>query len=147
MIQRGDDDLVANLNEVPELLVEQARALGSFHEARSLLSARTTGDNTPYLTSFVREVVFGKEAAPNWRRSRTLVPDIGLAILLTARRDSLLGCIGGGFSKRVRPNREDWMAGVGSTGAPALPEPNADYRSKLPQGTIGLKKAVLDAGA
>jgi len=58
LLQMHDQGLIDNLNALPEALIARARELGNFHDARSLLSARTTAASTPYLSAFVREVVF-----------------------------------------------------------------------------------------
>lgn len=133
-----------HLNDVPESWIERARALGSPLLAEPLLTYLTSSECHPYLKAYVRDVVFGQASPQTWRRSRILVPSFSLEQQLISSRAELIAPIGGEFRSRIIPNLEAWRAGVAWVGAPAKFEPDADYRSPVPEGSVSLAPVPLE---
>ena len=137
----ADRGRISNLNEVPAAIVEQARALGSSLLAETLLAYFTRRECHPFLKRYLQEVIFGDASPRTWRRGRILVPSLSLEEQLCRETDEILAPIGKEFRVRIIPRLEAWQAGVSWVGAPAKPEPNADYRSTVPDGAASLGTA------
>jgi hypothetical protein len=137
----ADRGRISNLNEVPAVMVEQARALGSVLLAESLLAYITSTECHPFLKRYVQDVIFGKASPQTWRRGRILVPSLSLEEQLCRETTEILAPIGREFRVRIIPRLEAWQAGVSWVGAPAKPDPNADYRSPVPDGAASLGTA------
>jgi hypothetical protein len=129
---------ISHLNEVPAELITEARRLNDRILAETLIAFYTTPDDGRYIGRYVQDVVFGETPPQLWRRGRVLVADFSLDEQLCLDSSALLAPIGGDFHLRIAPGYEDWVAGVSSVGAPACPQPDADYRSPLPSGTVGI---------
>ena len=136
------DDLgsIANLNEVPEALVAEARKLGHRSRAYDPLHYYTTFDCWPYVRSFVQDVVVGIKSPQRWRRGGVLVPDTSLRDQLCLSRSALLAPIGGHAEVRIVPR----PFGDNSVGAPARPWPEADYRSTSPPGASHFSNPAIE---
>lgn len=137
--------MIADLNEVPEPLLRQARSLAEPGAIAALLTRHTTPENWEYLEPFVEDVVLGGQDAAGWRRGQVLVPDFSLADQLRLEPAELLAPLGGGFAHRVRPSYGEWRSGASWVGAPALLLPGANYRSAVPDRALGLGSADTEA--
>jgi hypothetical protein len=135
---------ITNLNEVPEELIAEMKKLGSASLARRLLDYYCTLACRPYLSDFVEKVVIGNESPKLWRRGDVLVPAPSLKDQLCLKREALLAPIGGYSGVRIIPDRASWASGTSWVGAPAKPRPNADYRSKVPEGAANLLRPKLE---
>jgi hypothetical protein len=140
----ADRASIANLNDIPETLVAEARKLGHRSAAHDLLSYYTTLDNLRYLRGFVQDVVFGTDSPKRWRRGGVLVADTSLWDQLCLSRPALLAPIGGHADVRIAPRLSAWEAGSSWVGAPGRPWPEADYRSSSPPGAADLTNPQLE---
>jgi hypothetical protein len=143
-LDRSREGSVANLTELPADLVADARALGDRGLGRELLRFYVAPRERAFLELFLQDVVFGGAEASQWQRGRVLVPDVGLEALLTKRPEDLLQAIGGVAAVRIAPNEKDWESGAPWLGAPARPEPQADHRTPIPRGVVGLVHPATD---
>jgi hypothetical protein len=134
---------IADLNDVPDALIAEARKLHPF-VARDLLAYYTTPQNRRHLRPFVEDVVFGTKSVKAWRRGAVLVPDFSLGDLLCKSWPALLEPIGGHSDVRIVPKLADWQVGVPSVGAPARPWPEKNYQSDDPPRTISLVAPDLE---
>ncbi|MEW5930114.1 MAG: hypothetical protein AB1941_21875 [Gemmatimonadota bacterium] len=137
--------MITDLNDVPDSLLRQARALADSGRIRAFLMRRTAPESWEYLEAFIEDVVLGSESAAGWRRGQVLVPDFSLADQLRLAPADLLAPLGGGFAHRVKPSLEDWRSGAAWVGAPALLLPSADYRFAVPDRAVGLGAAETEA--
>jgi hypothetical protein len=140
--KRGSVD---NLNEIPEWLLEDARALETPLLAEALFNYFTNPTCWPFLKIFVQEVVFGGVSSQTWHRGRILVPSLSLDEQLLWEPPKLLMPIGGTFQVRIVPKLQSWEAGVAWVGAPARPEPDANYSSPLPPEAVGLGTTEIES--
>jgi hypothetical protein len=69
---------------------------------------------------------------------QVVVPDWGLAPLLTRPREDLLAPLGGRLERRVVPTLDDWGCRATWTAAPALVVHGADPAFRPPAGTVAL---------
>lgn len=144
-LPQADRGSVPDLNEMPDAIVAEARALGSNSLARELIEYYAGLKNRPYLPAFIADVVGGTTPAARWRRGDALVPAPSLAEQLGLAREALLAPIGGYHGLRVVPDLAHWRAGDSSVGAPAKRRPDAHYRSGVPKGSINFVKPALEA--
>lgn len=144
-IDPRDEGSITNLNAVPESLVREARSIGNILLANELLRFYTSPECHGRLRSFVQQVVFGDAAPQSWRRGRTLVPSFSMEQQIVLPRSELLAPVGGDFELRIVPRAADWQAGVEWVGAPARPDPDADYRSTRPENSADLDDAEVEA--
>lgn len=137
--------MIPDLNDIPDSLLREARALADSGRIRAFLMRRTAPESWEHLEPFIEDVVLGGGSAAGWRRGQVLVPDFSLADQLCLAPADLLAPLGGGFTHRVVPSPDDWRSGAGWVGAPALVLPAADYRSVIPDGAVGLGSAETEA--
>ena len=130
--------MISHLNDVPESLLREARALADSGRAKELLMRRTSPESWDYLDPFIEDVVLGGESAASWARGQVVVPDFSLVDQLRLDGAELLAPLGGGLAHRVTPSLDDWRSGASWVGAPALLLPDADYRYLPPDGTSAL---------
>jgi hypothetical protein len=127
----ADRRSIADLNDIPEALIAEARKLHPF-DARDLLAYYTMPEDRTYLRDFVENVVFGTQSARRWRRGGVLVPAVSLDDQLRLSRAAILGPLGGPCEVRIVPRLSSWRAGTSREGAPARPWPERNYRSPFP---------------
>lgn len=126
--------MVANLNEMPQPLIDNARKLENEFMAESYLKLHTTPDNEPYLRGFVRQVVVNGEAVSTWKKGRVLIAYSSLADQLSKQKEEIFGHEEQWFNTIVKPDYEIWARGSDLGGIFVLVEPEADYRSSTPAG-------------
>jgi len=143
LLSPADRDSIANLNDVPDALIAEARKLHPF-VARDLLAYYTTSSNRPHLRRFLEDVVFGTESVKLWERGGVLVPDVSLGDLLCKSRIVLLAPIGSRSDVRIVPRLASWQSGSQWEGAPARPWPEKNYQSHDVPGTVSLIKPELE---
>lgn len=135
---------IANLNEMPEALVAEAKKLDSASLAHRLLDHYCALACRPYLTDFIEKVVLGNESPKQWRRGDVLVPAPSLKDQLCLTREALLAPIGEYSGVRIVPDLASWASGTSWVGAPAKARPDADYQSGAPKGTVNLVKPKIE---
>jgi hypothetical protein len=139
----ADRASIADLNDVPDALIAEARKLHPF-VARDLLAYYTTPHNRLHLRPFIEDVVFGTRPVKLWRRGAVLVPDVSPGDLLCKSWPTLLEPIGGHSDLRIVPVFARWQVGVQWVGAPARPWPEKNYQSDDPPRTISLVAPALE---
>jgi hypothetical protein len=135
---------ISHLNDVPAELITETKGLNDRVLAETLIAFYATPDDGRYIGRYVQDVVFGDTPPQLWRRGRVLVADFSLDEQLCLEPSALLAPIGGDFEVRIVPRYEDWVAGVSWVGAPACPQPDADYRSPLPSRTVGIANPTVE---
>src|SRR5262245_37193100 len=136
---------ISHLNDVPAALIEKARQLEDDDLAEALIAYYMTPGHRRYIPPYVQDVVVGTTPPALWRRGGILVPVFSLAEQLTLDRPALLAPVGGRFDVRVMPRQESWEAGTSWVGAPARPQPEADYLTPLPPGTVSISNLAVES--
>lgn len=136
--------MIANLNQLPAGLLQEARALTDRGAVQALLMAQTSPECWDYLVPFIEDVVFGYQAAASWLVGQVVVPDFSLRDQLTLTRSALSAPVGGAFTRRIIPALDDWRSNASWIGAPALVLPSADYRFRVPAQAIGMGNAATE---
>jgi len=133
--QRG---AIRHLNDVPEALIEDARRLAHPMLAQVLLAYYTSPACNEFLKLYVHDVVFHGTPPRTWMRGRVLFPSLSIEEQLRREAPQLLAPLGGVFEVRVVPRLSSWKGGGTWEGAPAVVQPDSDYLTPTPEGTLSL---------
>jgi hypothetical protein len=128
-----------SLNDIPDAVLVVARRLSPKRRIMSFLSAYLRDETDDmWLSWFADDVVHGEVAAPDWKRGRILVRDISFTDQMRLPRAQLLAFVGEAPALRATPTSSPWNVSAYLVGAPLLAQPNADYRTPMPEGAVRL---------
>ncbi len=138
-----DKHTIANLNQIPQKLIENAELLVDRYEIQCYLQFYTTPDNENFLRHFVFDVFTLNQNVNTWKKGRALIANSSLKDQLSKEKEDLFGYPISEFKHIVKPDYEYWKEGIHHTGMFVFLEPDADYKVLPKEGysTLPLKTA------